>query len=320
MYNFWQNLPKPFFILAPMENVTDFVFREIIAQEAKPDVIFTEFTSADGLFSKGRNQTIHKLKYSPIQRPIVAQIWGNNPQKMYSAAKLVQDLKFDGIDINMGCPDRGIIRKGAGAGLIGNYKLTKEIIEAVKKGAPNLPLSIKTRIGLDTVITEEWIGYLLRQKIHALTVHGRTAKQMSKGKANWKEVHRTTWIKDKISPNTVLIGNGDITSYEQATKIYDTYSVDGIMIGRGIFANPWIFAPHDNSKARSRQQYVELLLRHLKLQEETWGSTKHFDVMKKFFKMYINNFKGANLLRQKLMETTNSTQVEKILLTNLDLS
>ncbi len=241
MSNFWPKLPKPFLVLAPMENVTDYVFREVIAKVAKPDVFFTEFTSADGLFSKGREVVIRKLQYSQLQRPIVAQIWGKEPENFYKASQLVKDLKFDGLDINMGCPDRGIVKNGAGAGLVGNYSLTKEIINAVKKGSGNLAISVKTRLGQENIITERWIEFLLEQDIDALTIHGRTAKQMSKGEASWEAVGKGVKIKNKISPKTILIGNGDIGSYEQAKDKHDTYGVDGIMIGRGIFSNPWIF-------------------------------------------------------------------------------
>lgn len=313
MPNFWPKLKKPFLVLAPMENVTDYVFREVIAGIAKPDVFFTEFTSTDGLFSKGRDIVIRKLQFSRIQRPIVAQIWGKEPENFFKASQLVKELKFDGIDINMGCPDRGIVKNGAGAGLVGNYGLTGEIIDAVKKGAGNLAVSVKTRLGQENIITDKWIKFLLEQGIDALTIHGRTARQMSKGEASWETVGNAVKIKNKVSPKTMLIGNGDIGSYEQAEDKHDTYGVDGIMIGRGIFSNPWIFEKSQKLKIHNKKQYIEILTNHLQLQEKHWGQEKHFDVMKKFFKMYIKDFTGANELRQKLMETTNSRQVKQIL-------
>lgn len=313
MSNFWPKLKKPFLVLAPMENVTDYVFREVIAGIAKPDVFFTEFTSTGGLFSKGRDIVIRKLQFSRIQRPIVAQIWGKEPENFFKASQLVKDLKFDGIDINMGCPDRGIVKNGAGAGLVGNYDLTKEIIDAVKKGSGNLAVSVKTRLGSENVVTNKWIAFLLEQGIDALTIHGRTAQQMSKGEASWEAVGNAVKVKNKISPKTILIGNGDIGSYEQAKDKHDTYGVDGIMIGRGIFSNPWIFEKSQKLKIHNKKQYIEILTNHLQLQEKHWGREKHFDVMKKFFKMYIKDFAGANELRQKLMETTNNRQVKQIL-------
>jgi len=297
-----------------MEDVTDYVFREIIGQIAKPDVFFTEFTSADGLFSKGHEVVIRKLKFSSRQRPIVAQIWGKNPETIFKASKLVKDLKFDGVDVNMGCPDRSIVRHGAGGGLIGNYNLTKEVIDAAKKGSGNLPISVKTRLGLDTIITNEWISFLLEQRIDALTIHGRTVRQMSKGEANWLEVEKAVKIKNKKSPAIIIIGNGDIISFQQAQDMHKKYGVDGIMIGRGVFTNPWIFKKQAETRIYNRIEYIEILRSHLKLQDETWHQSKNFNIMKKFFKMYIRDFEGANELRQELMTTANSKEVKQILL------
>ncbi len=313
MANFWQLLPKPFLVMAPMDDVTDFVFREIISQIAKPDVFFTEFTSADGLFSKGHDVVIRKLKFSENQRPVVAQIWGKDPKILLKASELVRDLGFDGVDINMGCPDKSIMRNGAGGGLIGNYNLVKELISAVKAGAGDMSVSVKTRLGYDCVITEDWIGFLLEQDIAAITVHGRTAKQMSKGDANWKEVGVAVKLKNKISPNTILVGNGDIGSYNNAKKMFDDFGVDGIMIGRGIFTNPWIFNKTTDVDLHNRDEYVGILLKHMRLHNKTWGNTKNFAIMKKFFKMYIKDFAGANQLRQDLMDCENSSQVEKLI-------
>lgn len=314
MVNFWKDLPKPFLALAPMENVTDFVCREIFSELPRPDVFFTEFTSAQGLFSEGRNETIQKLKYSKNQRPIVAQIWGTSPEILYKAAALVQENKFDGIDINMGCPDKTVVKNGAGSALIKNHALTKEIIHAVKAGANDLPVSVKTRIGFDEDKTEEWISFLLKQNINALTIHGRLATQMSKGCANWEEIACAVKIKNQISPETLIVGNGDIESFTQADEMHKKCKVDGIMIGRGIFSNPWVFERSRDIKMRQKEEYIEILLKHMKLYNNTWGKTKNFEVMKKFFKMYVKDFPGANKLRQKLMETKNSSQVEEILL------
>ncbi|MSP13543.1 MAG: tRNA-dihydrouridine synthase [Chloroflexi bacterium] len=314
MINFWKQLPKPFLVLAPMENVTDFVFREIVSGLPKPDVFFTEFTNAEALTSEGYVATIGKLKYSENQRPIVAQIWGRSPEALYKAARLVQEMEFDGIDINMGCPDKTVIKMGAGSAHINNRTLTKEVIEAVKAGANNLPLSIKTRIGFHQDITEEWTTFLFEQKINALIIHGRIAQQMSKGQANWQQVGHAVKIKNKISPETILIGNGDIKSFTEAHEMHKNHGVDGVMIGRGIFLNPWVFEKTLDIKLHQKEEYIELLLKHVRLYTEIWGDTKNFDVMKKFIKMYIKDFGGANQLRQNLMETKNSDQVEEILL------
>lgn len=337
MSNFWQKLAKPFTVLAPMEDVTDFVFREIICDLAKPDVIFTEFTSSDGLCSsKGYEYSIKKLLYSKKQRPVVAQIWGSNPNLLYNATHIVKDLKFDGVDINMGCPDRGVIKKEAGSALIQNKQLTGEIISAVREGAGNMAVSVKTRIGFDSIVTEDWIRFLLEQKIDALIIHGRTARGKSKIPADWDEIAKAVLLKDKISPKTIIIGNGDVKSYAEVVEKHQKYGVDGVMIGRGIFADPWVFDKSPTPKVHSPQDKINILLKHTKLfcekntiltSEYETPSTlgrgnlsedfskscyKNFDALKKFFKMYVNNFNGADKIRQQLMECNNFAEVQKV--------
>lgn len=309
MANFWQALPTPFMILAPMEDVTDFVFREIICEVGKPDVLFTEFTSVDGLTSKGRTETLRRFEFTEKQRPIVAQIWGNDPNKYYEVAQLIHELKFDGIDINMGCPVDMVIKRGCGAGLIKNQKLTDEIIAATKRSANGLPVSVKTRLGYDKIQTEEWISFLLQQKIDALTIHGRTVKELSKIPANWDEIGKAVNLRNTISPNTKIIGNGDVRDHNDTLSKHEQYHVDGIMIGRGIFTNPWVF--DKTGKIHDQNESLTLLLKHTKLFEEKWGKIKNFDTMKKFFKIYVTGFDGASELRQKLMECKNYEEVEK---------
>lgn len=296
-----------------MDDVTDCVFRDIVCSLAKPDVMFTEFTSADGLFSKGKEKVLPKLKFSVSQRPIVAQIWGNKPEIMFTAAKLVGKLGFDGVDINFGCPDRNVMKKPAGAGLVGNFKVVSEIIRAVREGAENMAVSVKTRLGNGKVTTREWAEFLLEQNLQALTVHGRIARRMSKGPADWDEIGKIVRLKDRISPETIVIGNGDVLSYAESVDKFKKYKVDGVMIGRGIFHNPWVFEKTPAVKDRSREQYLEVLLKHLDLFEKTWGENKHFAVLKKFFKMYVKNFKGANALRDQLMKTGSADEIRSIL-------
>ena len=296
--NFWQKLPKPFTVLAPMENVTDFVFREVIANYLpKPDVMFTEFTNVDALNSNGFERTIHRFKFSMKQKPIVAQIWGTNPINFEKSAKIAEDLGFDGIDINMGCPVRAVIKIGACSALINNRPLVKEIIEATKKGSTKLPISVKTRIGFKDVQTEDWITFLLEQKLAAITIHGRTARQLSDVPANWKEIAKAVEIKNSISPETIIIGNGDVKNQSDILEKYTKYGIDGVMVGRGIFSNPWIF--EKTKKVHHYEDYKKILTNHLKM----YDNSMHFDKLKKFFKMYINNFDGASNLRAKLMET-----------------
>ena len=303
MSSFWEKLPKPFLVLAPMEDVTDVVFREIVCSLARPDVFFTEFTNAEGLTSKGQAAVIHRLKYTKNQRPIVAQIWGTEPKSMFKAAELVRKLGFDGIDINMGCTDKAVVKKGAGAGLIENFDLVEEIISAVKKGAANLPVSVKTRLG-----SNKWIPYLLKQSLDALTIHARSAGMLMKGVANWDEIAEIVKIKDQISPQTQIIGNGDIKNYKQALEMHKIHKVDGIMIGRGIFSNPWVFEKTPTT-VHTKKHSLQALLKHVSEFKKVWGDTKNFNSLKKFLKMYINNFDGADAFRQKLM---NSQSIETL--------
>ncbi len=320
MANFWENLIKPFVVLAPMENVTDFVFREIVASELpKPAVMFTEFTNVEALTSYGYEKTIPRFRLSEKQRPIVAQIWGSKPESFYKVARMIHELKFDGIDINMGCPDKTVMKSGGGSAMIENKSLVRDVIKAVKKGANNLPISIKTRIGIKSIVTEEWITFLLEQKIDALTIHGRIANQMSTGLANWNEIAKAVKIKGQIAPKTLIIGNGDIESYSQAIDAHKKYSVDGVMVGRGIFKNPWVFRKNLSpslsleKEEHTKHTLIQILLKHLNLYEKTWGETKNPEPMKKFYKMYINKFEGANELRQRLMETKTFTAARDIL-------
>lgn len=316
MINFWTKLNKPFLALAPMYDVTDFVFRKILSDIAKPDVLFTEFVNTDALFSNGRDKIIRDLYFSEKQHPIVAQIWGINPDTFFKATKLVKEMGFDGIDINMGCPERAVVKNGAGSALIKNPNLAKQLIKAVKEGAKGLPVSVKTRIGYNKIVTEEWISFLLEQKLNAITIHGRVATQKSEGKANWEEISKAVGLRDKISPKTLIIGNGDVESYKEALEKHKKYGVDGIMIGRGIFSNPWVFEKNININGElntlkhTKEDSIKLLLKHTKMYEDKWGSEKNFDVMKKFFKIYVRDFRGSSELRQKLMECRNYSEVE----------
>lgn len=308
MNNFWAKLSKPFSVLAPMENVTDFVFREIVSTMLpKPDVLFTEFTNVDALTSDGYQKTIHRFKFSKNQKPIVAQIWGTNPDHFEKSAQIAEKLGFDGIDINMGCPVRAVIKIGACSALINNRPLVADIIKSTKKGSTKLPISVKTRIGFKNIITEDWITFLLEQKIDALTIHGRTAKQMSEVPANWEEIAKAVEIKNKLSPDTIIIGNGDVKSQTDILKKYGKYGIDGVMVGKGIFSNPWVFEKFE--REHGFDDYKKVLLKHL----EMYDNTMHFDKLKKFFKMYVNNFEGAGALRAKLMETKSVSEALLIL-------
>jgi len=312
MTSFWQKLPQPFLVFAPMQDVTDFVFREIVTETAKPDVLFTEFTNVDALISKGYENAIRNFRFSKKQRPIVAQIWGTNPENFHKVTQIVRKLKFDGVDINMGCPDRAVVKNGAGVALIKNQKLAGEIISAVKKSAGDMAVSVKTRLGFDKIVTDEWISFLLQQKLDALIIHGRIAKKMSKGFANWDEIGKIVLLKNTIDPETIIVGNGDVKSYKQALEMHEKYKVDGVMIGRGIFSNPWVFEKTVDSKKHNKKEHLELLLKHTKMFNDAWGETKNFHIMKKFFKVYVKGFAGANELRQNLMRCESYSQVKQL--------
>ncbi|NMB69742.1 tRNA-dihydrouridine synthase [candidate division WWE3 bacterium] len=308
--NFWAELKKlnrPTYALAPMDGVTDFVHREIVATTAKPDVFYTEFTNVEGLNSRGFESTVRRLKFSENQRYIVAQLWGKNPENFNKAAKLVKDMGFDGIDLNMGCPETRVMKMKLGAALIGNNGLAQELIEAIKEGGRGLAISVKTRIGIDTIVTESWIEFLLSQGLDELTIHGRTAREMSKVPVHWDQIELAVQIKNKISPATVILGNGDVKYCADAENLCGVHGIDGVMIGKGIFSNPWVF--EKKPKIHSEQEYIDLLLRHTKLYGETYPDKRQFGPMKKFILNYLKNVKNAQNLKEKIIHTSNYNEV-----------
>ncbi len=315
--NFWEKLKKqkqPFFVLAPMADVTDVAFREIIAKYGKPDIFFTEFVSCDGLMSKGKEALLVDLKYTEKQRPIVAQVFGSKPENFYKTAKLIKKLGFDGIDINMGCPDRNIEKTGAGASLIKNPKLAQEIIEATKKGAGDMPVSVKTRIGYNKNEIETWIPMLLEMKPAAIIVHGRTRKELSKVSADWKAIARAVELAK--GTGVIIVGNGDVESIKDGTEKASKSGVDGIMVGRAIFGNPWFCRrPTSTSKLSvggptSHREKLMVLVEHTKLFEKMLGKEKNFAIMKKHYKAYATGFNGAKELRVELMKSKNAREVK----------
>ncbi|PIP74643.1 MAG: dihydrouridine synthase [Candidatus Levybacteria bacterium CG_4_9_14_3_um_filter_35_16] len=309
MKNFWQKLQKPFTALAPMDGVTDYIFRQMIVSLGKPDVLFTEFTPVAGIFSKGKTNVIANLMFSKVEQPIVAQIWGSDPKLFYKTSKYISTLGFSGIDINMGCPDRVAIKTGGCSAIIKNQKLAGEIISATKKGAKNIPISIKTRIGFSENEVNTWIPFLLKQDIAALTVHLRTATELSKPAAHWEEMPKIIEMRNRISPKTIIIGNGDLFTLSDVRKVHDLYGCDGYMIGRGILANSWLFSDKININEKER---FNTYLKHILLFKKTWGESKNFANLKKFCKVYINNFPDASKLREQIMETKNLGELENI--------
>lgn len=341
--NFFEKLPKPFFVLAPMADVTDAAFRQIICKYGKPDVTWTEFVSADGLASPGREILKYDLLYKENERPIVAQLFSAHPDKMREASKLCAELGFDGIDINMGCPDRSIEKQGAGAAMIKNSKIAGEIIQAVKDGIKDakcdIPVSVKTRVGYNKVQIDEWIPFLLSQNINALTIHARTRKEMSLVPARWEHVKEVVDIRNKMGVKTKIIGNGDVRDIAHGVKLAKETGCDGIMLGRAIFGNPWLFKDLSSVRQNSRalpsilglrrdlnfvssvphtKEKLKVMVEHTKLFEKLLGGVKNFAIMKKHYKAYVNGFDGAKELRVKLMEVDNAKEVEVIVRQFLD--
>ncbi len=313
MNNFWNELPKPFFALAPMEAVTDIVFRHVIATAAKPDIFFTEFVNASSFCSKkGIHSTKGRLRFSVEEKPIIAQIWGNKPDEFSKMSHSLAEMGFSGIDINMGCPDKSVIKTGSGSALIKTPEIASELIRAAKTGG--LPVSVKTRLG-DVKQDEwhDWIKFLLEQDIVNLTIHLRTRKEMSKVGAHYELIPEIKNLRDEISPNTLLTINGDISDHQHGEELVKQYGVDGIMIGRGIFHNPYAF--ESEKKEHDKLELIRLLNLHLDLFDKysTNESPLKFDPLKRFFKIYIHGFSGANKLRDRLMHATNTNEVRNII-------
>jgi len=313
MKSVWQTIAKPIYILAPMEDVTDTVFRRIVNLCGRPDLYFTEFTNVDGMASKGDKVVSQRIQFTKEEKPLIAQIWGMKPENYFKAAVRLKNLGFDGIDINMGCPQKSVISNGACSALMKNKPLAKEIIQATKEGAGDLPVSIKTRIGFKTIILEDWIDFLLDQDLAALTIHGRTVAEMSKVPTHWDQIGIVTQMRNAKEKDTLIIGNGDVKSLSEAKEKATVYGLDGIMIGRGIFENPWLFNRGKTLDSITIADRIALLTKHVSLYEETWGKNKNFQILKKYFKIYIANFDGAQELRAKLMETGNGADVVNVL-------
>ncbi len=316
-----------------MADVTDAAFRRVIAKYGKPHVIWTEFVSADGMFLGGREKLIRDLEYSESERPIVAQFFTSQPEMMEKAGELARELGFDGVDINMGCPDKSIERQGAGAAMIKTPALAREIIRSAKKGAGSLPVSVKTRLGFNKNEIETWLPELLAEKPAVITVHARTRKEMSKVAAHWDQIKRAVEIRNEVQKDlppeerTLIFGNGDAVDLNDAYKKVAETGCDGVMLGRAIFGNPWLFeqvgeygkgVTHVEKREVYMKEKLETMAEHTKLFEELLGDVKNFAIMKKHYKAYVNGWDGAKELRTELMECTNAEDVEKIVKTYLN--
>lgn len=294
-------------VLAPLADVTDAAFRRVIAKRGKPDVLWTEFVSADGLCHPlGRERLLNDLIYTEAERPIVAQLFSSKPEKMREAATLVQQLGFDGLDINMGCPDKTVEKQGAGAALIKTPDLALEIIAAAKEGAGGLPVSVKTRVGYTRDELDAWLPKLLSAEPAVITIHARTREEMSKVPAQWEAVKRAVQMRNAAGSKTLIFGNGDVASVAQARERAAEAGADGVMLGRAIFGNPFLF----NEQAQpTERDFLTALLEHTQLFDQLLGTHKSFAVMKKHFKAYVAN----KDLRARLMETNTAGEVVEIL-------
>lgn len=307
---FWDTLPRPFFALAPMADVTDAAFRRLIAKYGKPDVTWTEFVAVDGLVSRGREALLVDLLHTEAERPIVAQVFGAKPEHFAQVATLVAELGFDGLDINMGCPDRNVEKQGAGAAMMKDPGLAKAVILAAKEGSRGLPVSVKTRIGYNSVQLETWLPELLSVKPAAITVHARTRKELSEVPAQWEYVRRAVEIAK--GSGVVMLGNGDVKDLDDARLKAKESGVDGVMIGRGVFGNPWRFNPTVRIEDIPLAERLHVMVEHTKLFSELLGEVKNFAIMKKHYKAYVHGFDGAKELRTALMETGSAEEVETL--------
>ncbi len=328
MTNFWNDIKSPVLALAPMEDVTDTSFRELVAHVSDPGclhVLFTEFTAVDGMnHPVGKQRVSERLVVSPTERALlkekgiklVAQIWGKKPEVFHKITReITGEYDFDGLDINMGCPVKNVVKQGACSALIDQPELAKEIILATKE-ATHLPVSVKTRTGIRKHDTERWIPQLLETRPAAITLHGRTQKQQSDGLADWNEIAKAAALRNELAPEIPVLGNGDVMSYVQAVNYILQYGLDGVMIGRGIFHDPWFFNPLQEE--RSMEEKLELLMFHTRLFEKNWGGVKNFNILKRFYKIYTNGFPGASRMRAELMSANSFDEVYQMVGTQIE--
>jgi tRNA-dihydrouridine synthase len=306
--SFWGQFKPGFTILAPMEGVTDIAFRRVVAKAARPDIFYTEFTNVNSYVSeKGRSNALERLRYEDCEKPLVAQIWGTQPEMFLETAQALKQLGFEAVDINMGCPDRHVVATGGGSGLIRTPARAVEIIRSTKMAG--LATSVKTRLGYTSVDEwHDWLSVLLNEHPDALTVHFRTKKEMSKVAAHYELVPEVIKLRNELSPSTKLIVNGDLERPSDGAKFIEM-GADGLMIGRGVFHNPFCF--EKEPREHSREELIELMKYHLDLYEK-YGLAP-YEPLKHFYKIYINNFPGASEIREKLMQTKSIAEAREVL-------
>jgi tRNA-dihydrouridine synthase B len=349
--NFWQKLELPIIGLSPMDGVTDFCFRQIIKKYSNPDIIYTEFTNVEGV-CHGALKLLKDFLYDESQRPIIAQIYGTTPEYFRQTAVILCELGFDGIDINMGCPAKSVDSSGAGAALIKKPKLAQEIISAVRGGINDyqnglrskdcpdispeitkevvkrhdqlpdkyklgnreteiIPVSVKTRVGYDKPVVEDWIPTLLEMKVAAIALHGRTLKQQYSGQADWSEIGKAATLCKNT--DTILLGNGDVDTYEQALELVEKFKVDGVLMGRSALSNPFVFKPNSTQLLQNNNIF-QIALEHCKLYEQTYSQDPqyHFLPMRKYLGWYVKGMPFAREIRIELFQTNSAQEVENI--------
>ncbi|HDG7113136.1 TPA: tRNA-dihydrouridine synthase [Staphylococcus aureus] len=310
--NFWSELPRPFFILAPMEDVTDIVFRHVVSEAARPDVFFTEFTNTESFcHPEGIHSVRGRLTFSVDEHPMVAHIWGDKPEQFRETSIQLAKMGFKGIDLNMGCPVANVAKKGKGSGLILRPDVAAEIIQATKAGG--LPVSVKTRLGYYEIDEwKDWLKHVFEQDIANLSIHLRTRKEMSKVDAHWELIEAIKNLRDEIAPNTLLTINGDIPDRKTGLELAEKYGIDGVMIGRGIFHNPFAF--EKEPREHTSKELLDLLRLHLSLfNKYEKDEIRQFKSLRRFFKIYVRGIRGASELRHQLMNTQSIAEARALL-------
>jgi len=313
---------NPIFILAPMDDVTDTVFRRVVAECAAPDYTMTEFVNVDGLCSPGRDRLMRKLDTTLDIVPVIAQIWGKKPENFETISRQIASGEipgFSGIDINFGCPAKSEIRADCCSALQQKHlrpdaaTMIESTLQGAMDGNPDFPVSFKTRLGFSE-IDFSWHEFLLGYKPSMLTVHVRTTKQMSKVPAQWSAIQPIIELRDELSPSTKIIMNGDIMSHSHGLEIIEKYGVDGVMIGRGIFQDPYAFAEKSPWPDIEQDRRIDHFKKHVLLHDKQWpGGMKPFNPLKKFAKVYISQFDGASDLRARIMETESTEQALQLI-------
>ncbi|HFF0597572.1 TPA: tRNA dihydrouridine synthase [Staphylococcus aureus] len=310
--NFLSELPRPFFILAPMEDVTDIVFRHVVSEAARPDVFFTEFTNTESFcHPEGIHSVRGRLTFSEDEQPMVAHIWGDKPEQFRETSIQLAKMGFKGIDLNMGCPVANVAKKGKGSGLILRPDVAAEIIQATKAGG--LPVSVKTRLGYYEIDEwKDWLKHVFEQDIANLSIHLRTRKEMSKVDAHWELIEAIKNLRDEIAPNTLLTINGDIPDRKTGLELAEKYGIDGVMIGRGIFHNPFAF--EKEPREHTSKELLDLLRLHLSLfNKYEKDEIRQFKSLRRFFKIYVRGIRGASELRHQLMNTQSIAEARALL-------